>query len=327
LALERRAIDGDNARPKAPVMSTSISPASNRRRFLLQLVVALTLLPVAGAFAQQRAVNSAPAPSGAVRLFYASHSLMWYVPKLLPELAAAAGIQGQEVVGVQAIGASRTLQHWEKAEPNQAKAALQTGKVDVFVMSPIQFPDEGVENFVKLGLEHNPGMHFIVQLSWGGGDTDNQDFPKGSWDNVDRNKTPEQLKKLYERNIAAGEAQAGEINRKYGKGRRILTLVPTAQALVVLRSKIYQKEIPGLNNQAELFVDAAHPSAPLEVLNTYLHFAVLYGRSPVGLPLPGKLKSANREGWDDKLNRALQEIAWQTAASYPYSGIPTSNAR
>ena len=46
-------------------------------------------------------------------------------------------------------------------------------------MSPIQFPDEGIDNFVKLGLEHNPDMRFVVQISWGGWDIDNQDFPKG----------------------------------------------------------------------------------------------------------------------------------------------------
>ncbi len=273
------------------------------------------------------ALNKPDAPPKGLRVFYASHSLMSYVPKLLPEMAAAAGIQGQEIVGVQVIGGSRILQHWQKTEPNEAKAALKTGKVDVFVMSPIQFPDEGVENFVKLGLEHNPGMRFIVQLSWGGADIDNQDFPKGAWANVDREKTPEQLRELYLRNIAAGEAQAADINKKYGGGKTILTLVPAAQALVALRTKIYNKEIPGLNSQGELFVDPAHPSAPLEVFNTYLHFAVIYGRSPVGLPLPEKLKGAHRATWDDKFNRALQEIAWGVSAKYPPSDLPATGIR
>ena len=307
------------------LMTSYASSPSTRRRFLRQFGTASALFILPGAFAQQL-TSSRALPRGE-RVFYASHSLMWYVPQPLAVLVAAAGIHGHEIAGIQAIGASRTLQHWEKPEPNQAQQAMRTGKVDVFVMSPIQFPDEGVENFVKLGLEHNPNMHFIVQLSWGGGDTDNQDFPKGAWDNVDRNKTPEQLQKLYERNIQAGQAQADDINKKYGKGKRILALVPTAQALVVLRSKIFKKEMPGLNNQGELFVDPAHPSAPLEALNTYLHFAVLYGQSPVGLPMTEKLKAANRPAWDDKFVRTLQEIAWQTAADYSYSGITTAGMR
>jgi hypothetical protein len=200
--------------------------------------------------------------------------------------------------------------------------------VDVFVMSPIQFPDEGVENFVKFGLEHNRNMRFLVQITWGGGDIDNQDFPKGLFANFDREKTPDQLKKLYERNIKAAETQADNINKKYGGGKKVLFLVPSAQALVALRTRIVHKEAPGLTKQGELFSDVmSHPSAPLEAFNTYLHYAVLYDRSPVGLPMPGLLKRAKREAWDEKLSRFLQELAWDTAANYPYSGVTSATKK
>ena len=98
-----------------------------------------------------------------MRVFYASHSLMWYVPTPLGEMAEAAGIKGHKLAGLQMLGASRTLQHWNLPdEKNKAKAALKKGEVDVFVMSPIQYPDEGIDNYVKLGLEHNPDMRFVV---------------------------------------------------------------------------------------------------------------------------------------------------------------------
>ncbi len=289
---------------------------------LTGLVLTATLLPA-------RAAGEGKAPAnqqeGAVpkgqRLFYASHSLMWYVPTPLGELADAAGIKGHKLVGLQMLGASRTAQHWNlPEEKNKAKQALKKGGVDVLVLSPIQFPDEGIANFVKLGLEHNPNMRFVVQVSWGGWDIDNQDFPKGATGKVDRNKTPEQLKKLYARNIKAAEEQADAINKKAGK--RVLFLVPSAQAVVTLRTKIHNKEMPGLTSQAELFRDPiSHPATPLEALNTYLHYAVIYGRSPVGLPRPALLKNAKKEAWDDQFNRTLQEIAWETVSGYPYSGV------
>jgi hypothetical protein len=265
-------------------------------------------------------------PPNGQRVFFVSHSGMWYVPDPLGELAESAKIKGHKTVGLQKLGASKTVQHWElPEEKNQAKKALKAGEVDVFVMSPIQFPDEGVENFVKFGLEHNPNMRFLVQITWGGADIDNQDFPKGVFAKVDREKTPDQLKKLYERNIQAAEAQADNINKKYGGGKKVLFLVPSAQALVALRTRIAHKEVPGLTKQAELFNDVmSHPSAPLEALNTYLHYAVLYDRSPVGLPMPGLLKRAKREAWDEKLSRSLQELAWDTAANYPYSGVTSA---
>jgi hypothetical protein len=263
-----------------------------------------------------------------LRVFYASHSLMWYVPKPLGEMAEAAGIKGHQLVGLQSLGASKTIQHWNLADDkNEAKKVLKTGEVEVFVMSPISFPDEGIENFVKLGLEHNPNMRFVVQLSWGGGDIDNQDFPQGAFDNVDKDKTPDQLKRYNERNIKAGEAQAVDINKKYGNGRKILALIPSVQAMVMLRTKIAQKEWPGLTRQGDLFVDAVHPSAPLEALNTYMHFAILYRKSPVGLPMPVMLKDAKREAWNEKFNRSLQELAWETVTNYPHSLVTAANEK
>ena len=288
----------------------------------------MTLGCLTGAVRSQPDGTPADPPKG-LRVFYASHSGMSYVPDALGELAEGARIKDHKMVGLQKLGASKTRQHWNLPEDkNQAKKALKAGEVDVFVMSPIQFPDEGVENFVKFGLEHNPNMRFLVQITWGGGDIDNQDFPNGAFANVDREKTPDQLKQLYARNIKAAEAQADAINQKYGGGKKVLFLVPSAQALVALRTRIAHHEMPGLTKQGELFKDAmSHPSAPLEALITYVHYAVLYDRSPVGLPMPGLLKRAQREAWDEKLSRSLQELAWDTAGNYPYSGVTSATKK
>jgi hypothetical protein len=290
---------------------------------LAGLVLATTLLP-AGAAGQDKE------PAGAVkgqRVFFASHSLMWYVPDPLGDMATAAGIKDHKLLGVQRLGGSKTLAHWNLPDDkNQAKKALKAGEVDVFVMSPIQFPDEGIENFVKLGLEKNPNMRFTVQVSWAAWDVDMQTFPKGGTGKVDRNRTPDELKKIHEANIKAAEAQADEINKKVGK--KVLYLVPSAQACITLRTKIHNKEMPGVTIQGELFRDAiSHPAPPLETLNTYLHFAVIYGKSPVGLPRPGFLKNAKKDGYDDKCNRALQDIAWEAVTGYPYSGVTAAKEK
>jgi hypothetical protein len=300
-----------------------------RTRLLAGLFLVATLLPawVAGQdSAPENKQDPASAPRGQ-RVFFASHSLMWYVPTPLGELAEAAKIKDHKLVGLQALGGSRTLQHWNlPEEKNKAKQALTKGDVDVLVMSPIQFPDEGIDNFVKLGLEKNPNIRFIVQVSWGAWDADNQTFPKGGNQKVDRNKTPEELRKIHEVNVKAAEAQADEINKRVGK--KVLLLVPSAQASIALRTRIANKEMPGVTNQAELFRDPiSHPAPPLEALNTYLHYAVIYGQSPVGLPMPGLLKNAKKEAWDDKCNRALQEIAWETVTHYPYSGVKAVPAK
>ena len=300
-----------------------------RQSWLLTILIAVAAFPcfAFGPSADQtNKPDSSPKPDG-VQVFSAAHSLHWYVPDILTELASADGIKDHKKVGVQSIGMSRVIQHWEQnGGKNAARKALEKGEVDVFTMSPIQFPDEGIDNFVKLGLEHNPKMRFTVQISWGGYDADNQKFSirDAMSAKPDREKNPQQLALLNLDNIKAAEEQAEKINKQVG--RPVVFLVPTSAAHAALRTMIYNKEIPGLSKQAELFADnIGHPSAPVQALNAYLHFSVIYGRSPVGLPIPGVIKGSWKSEWkDEKFNRALQELAWKTVINYPPSGVKKS---
>jgi hypothetical protein len=230
------------------------------------------------------------------------------------------------------------MQHWNRPEAqNEAKKALKEGKVDVFVMSPLVHPDEGITNFVKLGLEHNPKMKFLIQISWPGlGFTDNEQFNTkgkgpfgggfgkkgGMFGTPADNKPPEELARINAIDIKNAEAQIKRLNEEFGKGKTVVFLVPTAQAHNALRKLIFKKEMPGMKDQTEVFRDPiGHPTAPVVALNAYLHFAVLYNRSPVGLPMPGSLKKASRPQWDEKMNRKLQELAWELVTNYPPAGV------
>jgi hypothetical protein len=53
-------------------------------------------------------------------------------------------------------------------------------------------------------------------------------------------------------------------------------------------------------------------------LAAYCHYAVIYRKSPVGLPPPAGL----RKGDDaESLNRLLQEVAWDAVTHHPLSGV------
>ena len=47
----------------------------------------------------------------------------------------------------------------------------------------------------------------------------------------------------------------------------------------------------------------------------------IYRRSPVGLPLPAILAKAGDRDENDKLNRLLQELAWDAVTHHPLSGV------
>src|SRR5258708_12339311 len=53
-----------------------------------------------------------------------------------------------------------------KDEDNKAKEALKAGGVDVLILTPVYLPDDGIEKFARLGLEHNPNIRVTVQEFW-----------------------------------------------------------------------------------------------------------------------------------------------------------------
>lgn len=261
-----------------------------------------------------------PGPS----VFVCAHSFMIYTATLLPPLVESAGV-GYQDAGKQMIGGSRVIQHWNLPdEKNRAKVALNEGKVDVLTVSPHQLlPDEGIDNFTKLGLEKNPKLRVLVQASWPGRDGQlDKDFT-----NEKRNEATEaSLQKMHEAYhtiwVKALEAQVCALTAAVG--HEAVHIVPAGDAVYALRQHIVAGTAPGLTKQTDLFRDPlGHPQPPLAALVTYCHFATIYGRSPVGLPVPAELK-ANPKA--EELNLLLQKIAWEAVTRYPMSGVKADTA-
>jgi hypothetical protein len=266
------------------------------------------------------AADATDAPPKGLRVFTCGHSFhVWVVP-ILSELAKNADIADHQVAGVSSIGGSTVQKHWDVAdEKNLAKPALREGKVDVLTLSPIWLPDEGIEKFATLALEHNPGIRVTVQEYWMPNDEYVPVYPLQTKKMVDHNATDlSELRKAqahYDHDI---EEHVKALNQKLGK--QAVFVVPIGRAVVALREKIVAGEAPGIASQAELFRDSwGHPTQPIQALAAYCHFAVIYKRSPVGLPRPAIL--ARNPAWDDKLNRLLQELAWDAVTKEPMSGL------
>ncbi|MFT7643417.1 MAG: hypothetical protein ACI9G1_005182, partial [Pirellulaceae bacterium] len=110
------------------------------------------------------------------------------------------------------------------------------------------------------------------------------------------------------------------LNKEFGK--TVMYIAPAPQALIALREKIIAAEAPGLKVQEDLFTDAlGHGKPPLQALVAYCNYAVIYRRSPVGLPVPAILKRANLGDQEESLNRLLQELAWEAVLDHPLSGL------
>jgi len=258
-----------------------------------------------------------------LRVFTCGNSFhAWFVPEILQDMAQGAGIKGHEIVGVSKIGGSRAIQHWDVPDDkNEAKAALRAGKADVLTLACMLQPDDGIEKFAELGQQYNPNIRVVLQEFWI--PSDKFEWPyKGdiSLVNFDASSISD-LRKMHEPYFKGMDDYVRALNAKWGK--QVLFVVPAGQAILNLREKIVAGQVPGIEKQSDLFADKiGHPRPPLEALVSYCNFAVVYRRSPVGLPLPAVLAREHNPKWNDQLNRLLQEIAWDAVTHHPLSGLP-----
>jgi hypothetical protein len=305
-------------------MVARIMPVYGCRTFVVALVLwGTAFVSIAPAADQEKNnVKLADPITTGQRVFTCGHSFHVWVPGIVTDLCKLAGIPNHVQVGVSSIGGSRVIQHWDIADDkNKAKAALKTGTVDVLTLSPIFLPDPGIENFMKLAREYNPDIRIVVQpiwLRWDIYEPTTKRPPK-----VDHNAiTGEELRKRHAVYFKVMEERIRELNKQQGK--TVLFLVPAAQAVIALREKIIAGQAPGLKTQEDLFTDElGHGKAPLQALVGYCNFAVIYRRSPVGLPVPAILKKAKLGDQEEKLNRLLQELAWDAVLQHPLSGVRT----
>ena len=288
-------------------------PASTFPRCFAAIITACFLI----ASGTSRADDAARVQVAGQRVFTAGHSFHVWMPAILKEIAASAKVAGHEQLGLQSIGGSQVIQHWNMPdEKNTVKPALMTGKVQVLTLSPIYLPDEGIEKLAKLGLEHNADIRVTVQEFWLPYDD------VASWKSrpkeIDRDsRTIEELRKSHAEYFQSMNEHVTALNAQFGK--QVIFVVPAGQAVLALREKIIKGEVPGIEKQSALFTDVlGHPQAHIKALAAYCHFAVIYRANPIGLPMPSILASQPEA---EKLNGLLQELAWDAVTAHPLSGV------
>jgi len=255
------------------------------------------------------------------RIFSTGHSFHGGFAPILDEMTKSAGITGSTIAGISNIGGSKVIQHWGGKE---VQAALTGGTVDVLMTTPIYLPDPGVEKLAQLGFQHNQDFRLTMMEFWLPFDEYEpryyvdgpEHLPAPGKVNHDA-ATGDALRKIHERYFREMDELVIAVNKKLGK--QVVLVVPVGQAVIALREKIVAGRAFGLKSQEDLFTDGlGHPKAPLTVMMGYCHYAVIYRKSPVGLPVP---KELNVPGDAKALNRLLQELAWGAVTHHPLSGV------
>ncbi len=299
-----------------------------RRRLVLMFCVGLTI-----ALVSERMVNAVradePAAKPAVgdvpkgqRIYSIGHSFHVFMPGILQQIAKSAGITDHKQVGLSSIGGSYVFQHWDVDDDKfKSRATIESGNLDVLTIAPLFLPDEGIEKFIHLASEKSPQIRVLVQEFWLPFDA-NINFRKEKAPSPDRSIfDPKKLQDEHDKYFHDIDELVKDLNKKY-EGKPAIFVAPVGQAVLTLRNGIAEGTVPGLTKQTDLFTDAiGHAKPPLAVLVAYCYYAQIYQRSPVGLPVPPALKGVGDEETTSKLNRRLQEIAWNAVTEHPLSGV------
>ncbi|MFO1482498.1 MAG: hypothetical protein U1F71_03950 [Verrucomicrobiaceae bacterium] len=294
----------------------------------MRAISLLAALALASAIVLEAQEVQPPITTGQ-RVATCGHSFHVFTYRQVEQIATSAGLKHQ-LAGLSSIGGSTVQKHWDVPDEKSAvKQVLKAGGADVLTLSPIWLPDEAIEQFVKLGIEHNPALRITVQEYWMPNDEYEPVYPLQTRKKVDHNATD--LAKLRDATLRYAkdvEDYVKGINQRLGKDA--VLIVPVGMAAVTLREKIVKGEVPGIKQQGQLFRDYwGHAMLPLQLLSSYCHFAVIYRKSPVGLPVPLAFRTLKDVSDDDqaKLNTLLQQIAWDTVSHHPMSGLMKAEAK
>jgi hypothetical protein len=291
--------------------------------------------------------GNSPSSARSIVAFYVGHSLNSDIPDMVASLAKSdLGADGAVAFRFREQflpGASLRWQ-WEERdrEPGQRSAqeptyrslwfeGLSKGGIDALVLvdsvprGAAMMPEtlDFASRFVEAAAKASPAVRAYVLEPWhclGSG------TPAGcDHDEVETSGLP--WRERLDRDAPMWDELIASLRERFPAARP--TLIPSARALGKLADRAAQGRIPGLASIEAFFDDAIHPNPYGKYFIACLHYAVLTGRSPVGLSSDLRDRWGrsfwNTPNWQGKqwappepaAVRAMQELAWKCAHSAP----------
>lgn len=272
-----------------------------------------------------------PPPDRAMQVYHLGHSLVGRdMPAMLTQLAQAAGFSDHQSHSQLGWGASLD-QHWrgevpgfepENAHPahRPAREALAGGTYDVVVLTEmvelrdaIRWHDSprALADWARLAAEGRPEARVYLYETW-----HRLDDPDGWLNRVDAD-----LPALWD-GVLLRQAMAQD-------GVPPIRVIPAGQALAAIVRAAEAGEVQGITRRQDLFAvtpEGAPDPIHLNDIGAYavalVHFAVIYGRSPEGLPhalTRADGSAATAPGPEAALR--MQRLAWDVVRGYPATGV------
>ncbi len=265
-------------------------------------------------------------PLRGMAVYHLGHSLVGRdMPAMVGQLAEAAGLAGHRHHSQLGWGAS-LAQHWkgevpgmaeENAHPafRPAREAVGSGGYDAVVLTEmVELRDalrwhdspRALADWARLA---GPGVRLYLYETW-----HRLDDPAGWLERIAADRA------LWEGMVA------GAMGRRDVPAIRV---IPGGQALAAVVRAAEAGELPGLASREDFFartpeggVDTIHLNDLGVQVIALTHFAVLYGRSPEGLPhLLRRADGTPAEAPSAEAAAGMQQLVWQVVRGYPAAGV------
>ena len=263
-----------------------------------------------------------------LRIVSTGHSWVGPALRTLPQIAAAAGYDGQRIrshTGGGGTGSANSIWRKELGKYGDQPArpillpAIATGEWDVMTWGGFLGDSEAhYAQWIEVCLQCNPQMRFYVQDGWPTFD----DRLNGMASDAALQEIDAFYKQMQDAMI---QPLWSAIDARYpGK----VKMIPAGAAVVEMLHRYYAQELPGfdcvsehLGGKCGIFRDGGHlsRSSGLEWLDGYVYFGMLYGKSPELIT-----------GWQPpnvhhEVDRAMRQAAWKAITNSPFSGLRDAN--
>ncbi len=263
-------------------------------------------------------------PNGSLEIYHLGHSLVGKdMPTMLKQLAG----EGHSFASQLGWGAN-LREHWEPDVPVKGFAesntheefrdpheAMSSGDYDAVILTETveirdsikyQNPQEYLRKWVLAAWETNPQTRVYLYETW-----HKLDDPEGWLTRLDRD-----LKLYWETEILRRTLAHDDVSQP-------IYVIPGGQVMAAFARRVEAAGgIGPIESYADLFSDQIHFNDYGAYLIALTHYAVLYGRSPVGLPYDLKKNDlTNMAPLGAEAARAMQETVWSVVLDYPPTGV------
>lgn len=264
-------------------------------------------------------------PEAPLAMFYIGHSLVSRdMPAMVAQLAGAPEDSYESQMG---WGAELEA-HWEPDIPlkggdlendharfREAHDAVGSGAYDILVLTEkveirdsIKYHDSWyyLAEWAKKAWQANPDARVYFYETWPELDTDE------GW----LNRLDLDLGRYWEGEILDRALAVDGVDRP-------IYVIPAGQVMAAFAREVERRGgIGSVEKIEDVFEDKIHFNALGAYLVALTHYAVIYGKSPVGLP-HALLRADGSPAVDPgpELARAMQEVVWRVVTSYPRTGV------